>query len=94
MVLALDGAPPGVRGISQFIVPKFWVNADGTRRAQRRELRVHRTQAGIHASRPRDVHGEGEGALGCWSASPTAAWNDVRDDERRAAPVGLRIRAG
>ena len=31
MVLArIDGAPPGVRGISLFIVPKFWVNADGT----------------------------------------------------------------
>jgi alkylation response protein AidB-like acyl-CoA dehydrogenase len=31
MVLArIDGAPPGVRGISLFIVPKFWVNADGS----------------------------------------------------------------
>jgi acyl-CoA dehydrogenase len=31
MVLArIDGAPPGVRGISLFIVPKYWLNSDGT----------------------------------------------------------------
>src|SRR4029434_587060 len=30
MVLArIEGAPAGVKGISLFMVPKFWVNADG-----------------------------------------------------------------
>jgi alkylation response protein AidB-like acyl-CoA dehydrogenase len=26
----VEGAPPGTKGISQFIVPKYWVNEDGT----------------------------------------------------------------
>ena len=26
----IEGAPPGVKGISLFIIPKFWPNADGT----------------------------------------------------------------
>ncbi|RJP71095.1 MAG: acyl-CoA dehydrogenase [Candidatus Abyssobacteria bacterium SURF_17] len=26
----VEGAPPGTKGISQFIVPKYWVNDDGT----------------------------------------------------------------
>lgn len=35
MVLArIDGAPPGVKGISLFIVPKFLVDADGSLRAR------------------------------------------------------------
>ena len=47
LVLArLPDAPPGTRGISLFIVPKYLVNADGTqRRAQRRHLRRRRAQA-------------------------------------------------
>jgi alkylation response protein AidB-like acyl-CoA dehydrogenase len=41
MVLArIDGAPPGVRGISLFIVPKFWVNADGAPGA-RNDVNAH-----------------------------------------------------
>ena len=67
MVLArIDGAPPGVRGISLFIVPKFWVNADGTPGARND---VHcasiEHKLGIHAS-PTCVmmYGENEGALG------------------------------
>ena len=47
LVLArLPDAPPGTRGLSLFLVPKFLVDADGSaRRAQRRLLRRHRAQA-------------------------------------------------
>jgi alkylation response protein AidB-like acyl-CoA dehydrogenase len=67
MVLArIDGAPPGVRGISLFIVPKFWVNADGTPGA-RNDVNCASIEhkLGIHAS-PTCVmmYGENEGALG------------------------------
>ncbi len=67
MVLArIDGAPPGVRGISLFIVPKFWVNDDGTPGA-RNDLNCASIEhkLGIHAS-PTCVmmYGENEGALG------------------------------
>ncbi|MDF3019605.1 MAG: acyl-CoA dehydrogenase [Steroidobacteraceae bacterium] len=67
MVLArIDGAPPGVRGISLFIVPKFWVNADGTPGA-RNDVNCASIEhkLGIHAS-PTCVmmFGENEGALG------------------------------
>ena len=42
LVLArLPDAPPGTKGISLFIVPKFLPDADGNRRrAQRRDLRL------------------------------------------------------
>ena len=52
MVLArIDGAPPGVRGISLFMVPKFWVNADGTPGA-RNDVNCASIEhkLGIHAS--------------------------------------------
>jgi 3-(methylthio)propanoyl-CoA dehydrogenase len=67
MVLArIDGAPPGVRGISLFIVPKFWVNADGSAGA-RNDVNCASIEhkLGIHAS-PTCVmmYGENEGALG------------------------------
>jgi alkylation response protein AidB-like acyl-CoA dehydrogenase len=67
MVLArIDGAPPGVRGISLFTVPKFWVNADGSPGA-RNDLYCASIEhkLGIHAS-PTCVmmYGENEGALG------------------------------
>ena len=45
-------APPGTKGISLFIVPKFLVDDDGTaRRAQRREGRLDRAQDG-HQGQP------------------------------------------
>ena len=45
-------APPGTKGISCFIVPKFLVNDDGSPgRAQRRHLRVDRAQDG-HQGQP------------------------------------------
>jgi acyl-CoA dehydrogenase len=73
MVLArIDGAPPGVRGISLFMVPKFWVNADGTAGA-RNDLNCASIEhkLGIHAS-PTCVmmYGENEGALGLLVGEP------------------------
>ncbi len=73
MVLArIDGAPPGVRGISLFMVPKFWVNADGTPGA-RNDLNCASIEhkLGIHAS-PTCVmmYGENEGALGLLVGEP------------------------
>ncbi len=67
MVLArIDGAPPGVRGISLFIVPKYLVNPDGTLGA-RNDVRCLSIEhkLGIHAS-PTCVlsFGENDGALG------------------------------
>jgi len=52
LVLArLPDAPPGVKGISLFVVPKYLVNADGTR-GQRNDLRCVSLEEkmGIHAS--------------------------------------------
>lgn len=52
LVLArLPDAPPGTRGISLFIVPKFLVNADGSLGA-RNDVRCHSIEhkLGIHAS--------------------------------------------
>ena len=67
LVLArIDGAPPGVKGISLFIVPKFLVGADGEPAARND---VHclsiEHKLGIHAS-PTCVmaYGQGEGAAG------------------------------
>ncbi len=73
MVLArIDGAPPGVRGISLFIVPKYWVNADGQPGA-RNDLFCASIEhkLGIHAS-PTCVmtYGENEGALGLLVGEP------------------------
>jgi 3-(methylthio)propanoyl-CoA dehydrogenase len=62
----IEGAPPGVRGISLFMVPKFWVNADGSAGA-RNDVNCASIEhkLGIHAS-PTCVmmFGENEGALG------------------------------
>ena len=52
MVLArIEGAPPGVKGVSLFIVPKVLVNADGTL-GERNEVRCVSIEhkLGIHAS--------------------------------------------
>jgi alkylation response protein AidB-like acyl-CoA dehydrogenase len=67
MVLArTPDAPPGVKGISLFIVPKFLVNEDGSL-GQRNDLRAVSLEhkLGIHAS-PTAVmsFGDTEGALG------------------------------
>jgi 3-(methylthio)propanoyl-CoA dehydrogenase len=67
MVLArTPDAPPGSRGISLFLVPKFLPDGDG-KPGERNALRPLRVEAklGIHAS-PTCVmsYGEGEGAVG------------------------------
>jgi alkylation response protein AidB-like acyl-CoA dehydrogenase len=67
MVLArIPDAPPGSRGISLFLVPKFLPDADGLP-GERNDLRALRLEEklGIHAS-PTCVmsYGEGEGAVG------------------------------
>ena len=97
LVLArLPDAPPGTRGISLFLVPKFLVNAGRLARgAQRRALRQHRAQArhprladlrdGLRRQRRRDRLARRRG-----ESRPR---RDVRDDEQRAArrrPAGRR----
>ena len=67
LVLArLPDAPAGVKGISLFLVPKFLVNADGSR-GERNDLRVVSVESkmGIHSS-PTCVmaYGDNEGAIG------------------------------
>jgi 3-(methylthio)propanoyl-CoA dehydrogenase len=73
MVLArIDGAPPGVKGISLFIVPKVLVNADGSLGA-RNDVRCLSIEhkLGIHAS-PTCVlaFGERSGAVGYLVGEP------------------------
>ena len=67
LVLArLPDAPPGVRGISLFIVPKFLVNADGSL-GRRNDVHCASIEhkLGIHASPTAVlVYGEKEGAIG------------------------------
>ena len=71
-------APPGVKGISLFIVPKFLVNDDGCAgRAQRR--RTASRSSTSWASRParrRCCSSATTAAPSApWSAKKTAAWN-------------------
>ena len=73
MVLArIDGAPPGVKGISLFIVPKFLVNADGSL-GERNDVKCASIEhkLGIHAS-PTCVmlYGEKQGAVGYLVGEP------------------------
>jgi alkylation response protein AidB-like acyl-CoA dehydrogenase len=67
LVLArLPDAPPGTRGISLFVVPKFLVNADGSLGA-RNDVRAHSIEhkMGIHASPTCTmVYGDNGGAVG------------------------------
>jgi len=67
LVLArLPDAPPGVKGISLFLVPKYLANPDGSR-GERNDLRVVsvETKLGIHSS-PTCVmaYGDNDGAIG------------------------------
>ena len=67
LVLArLPDAPPGTRGISLFLVPKFLLNADGTPGA-RNDVRAHSIEhkLGIHGSPTCTmVFGDNGGAIG------------------------------
>src|SRR6478609_2209168 len=91
LVLArIDGAPEGVKGISLFVVPKFMINADGSRGAPN-DLRCLSIEhkLGIHAS-PTCVmaFGEKDGAVGyLLGAQPPAGPRD------RAALAGAHHRA-
>ena len=89
LVLArLPDAPPGTRGISLFLVPKFLVEADGSLGA-RNDVRCASIEhkLGIHAS-PTCVmiYGDAGGATG-WLVGEEnrGLGGDVRDDEQRAA---------
>jgi len=75
LVLArIDGAPAGVKGISLFYVPKFLINADGSK-GERNDVRCLSIEhkLGIHAS-PTCVmsFGEKEGAIGYLLGPPNA----------------------
>ena len=75
LVLArTPGAPPGTKGISCFIVPKYLLDDDGNPTV-RNDLRVVSSEhkLGIHAS-PTCVmaYGEGEGAVGYLIGEPNA----------------------
>ncbi len=62
----LPDAPPGVKGISLFLVPKFTLNADGTP-GERNDVRAHSVEhkLGIHASPTCTmVYGDNGGATG------------------------------
>src|SRR5437763_9983686 len=62
----LPDAPPGTRGISLFLVPKFLVEADGSL-GRRNDVRVHSIEEklGIHASPTCTmVFGDEDGATG------------------------------
>jgi len=62
----LPDAPPGTKGISLFLVPKFLVNADGSL-GERNDVRAHSVEhkMGIHASPTCTmVYGDKGGAVG------------------------------
>src|SRR5271154_1066628 len=62
----LSDAPPGTRGISLFLVPKFLLNADGTLGA-RNDVRAHSIEhkLGVHGSPTRTLgFGDNGGATG------------------------------
>ena len=62
----LPDAPPGTKGISLFLVPKFLVNADGSL-GERNDVRAHSIEhkIGIHASPTCTmVYGDNGGAIG------------------------------
>jgi alkylation response protein AidB-like acyl-CoA dehydrogenase len=82
LVLArLPDAPPGVKGISLFLVPKFLVNADGSLGERNDVYPVSvEHKLGIHAS-PTCVMGFGDAAV------PSATWSARRT---RASPACSR----
>ena len=96
LVLAkIPGGPPGVKGISLFIVPKFLVDADGSLgRAQRRRAGRAEPQDGLprhhqHAAQLRRGHATGPaarpGAVGYLVGEPNQGLRlHVPHDERGA----------
>jgi len=72
LLARIDGAPPGVKGISMFAIPKRLINADGSL-GEHNDLRCVSIEhkLGIHAS-PTCVmsYGDGGGALGYLVGKP------------------------
>ena len=88
LVLArLPDAPPGTRGISLFLVPKFLLNKDGTP-GPRNDVRAHSIEhkLGIHGSPTCTmVFGDNGGATGYPIGEENAGHGlHVHDDEPRA----------
>ena len=86
LVLAkIPGGPAGVRGISLFLVPKYLVDPDGRRRAQRRRARGPQPQDGLprhrqHAAelrRGRHTPGGERGAVGYLVGEPHQGLADM-----------------
>ena len=92
LVLArIEGAPAGVKGISLFLVPKFFPERRRRRRrAQRRHVRFDRAQDGHSRQHDRRAQFRRRERLARRRGASRAS-GDVRDDERRPA---RRRRAG
>jgi alkylation response protein AidB-like acyl-CoA dehydrogenase len=92
MVLArMPDAPPGIKGISLFVVPKFLVNPDGSL-GDRNDLRCVSLEhkLGIHAS-PTAVmaFGDNDGAIGYLVGEP--AWaSGFRGSRFPSGPISRR----
>ena len=67
MLARLPDAPPGIKGISLFLVPKCLVNADGTL-GERNDVALRRPSSTSSASTARPtcvmIYGENGGAIG------------------------------
>ena len=73
----LPDAPPGTKGISLFLIPKFLVNDDGTLGASN-DARAHSLEhkMGIHASPTATmVYGDADGAVGYLIGEENAGMN-------------------
>ena len=97
MVLArLPDAPPGTKGLSLFLIPKYFVNDDGSL-GQRNDVTCAKLEhkLGIHGS-PTAVlnYGDHGGATG-WLVGGPSQWlaRDVHHDDR-SAPRRRRSRRG
>jgi alkylation response protein AidB-like acyl-CoA dehydrogenase len=68
----LPDAPKGSKGISLFVVPKFKVNADGSRASATHLCTGLEHKMGIHGNATCQM--SLDGAVAPWWASPTRAW--------------------
>ena len=95
MLARLPDAPPGTRGISLFLVPKFLVNADGSLGA-RNDVRAHSIEhkLGIHASPTCTmVFGDQGGAIGYLIGEENRGMACMFTMMNQARLVGRRCRA-
>ena len=99
-----EGAGPGTKGLSMFIVPKFWVEEDGTLGErngvvvhQRREEDGHQGLGDLRADvRRRHARAAASGRRGarrhprrCSTSSSTRAWRSAPSRWRRCRPAYL-----